>query len=691
MTTYRILGADLDGTLLGKPDATLAFRYAWTDLSDARRPLLCYLTGRALDDALETIQESDLPDPDYLISGSGTTVYDYRNGQVLKAFSDIFDETWDLDRVDAVLARQGQLRKRAAHHQGRYKTTWHGPDLTEAKIAELEHQLEAEGLDVVLLWYPDHRNVDVIPRHADKGNAMRWLLKQLGLNGEQCIVAGDAGSDSGLFFIPGVTGIIVRNAQPELFEATVKLSVYEAESVCADGVIEGLVHYGVLEDLPFLESVHPSLRQLGPKIQHLVDEGFAETLSSDQIDYLRTAYCKALEALRRNITPLGFSACSLNDNVTVGVAENYRSVWARDGAICVQGTLSVDAPDVRQCQIATLRTLLDATTPNGQVPANVRIDSGVPDYSGLGNICSIDSGLWTVIAFSEFVRTTRNMDLLREYQGTLHRIMSWLDAHDANHDFLLEIPEASDWTDLFGRSYNVLYDEVLWYHANFCYGRLLEQQGKHRRAGEYFRRARMIRAAILRQFWPSSHLHDEDSILNFAELQYSLGETQYLLAQVTPFDFNWRCDIYGNILACLFNVLDIERARGAFRFMWGVGINTPYPVANLYPAVTPGDRDWRSYYTVNLLNLPQHYHNGGIWPFIGAQWVRFINRLGMRDIALHELIKVAQLNQLGVLHDWEFNEWAHGTTGHPMGKAFQAWSASEFVSACNTLRIDRLC
>ena len=76
--------------------------------------------------------------------------------------------------------------------------------------------------------------------------------------------------------------------------------------------------------------------------------------------------------------------------------------------------------------------------------------------------------------------------------------------------------------------------------------------------------------------------------------------------------------MYGNILAVLFNVLDVARARIAFRFMWGVGINDPWPVKNLYPVVHSGDPDWRPYYTVNLLNLPHHYHNGGIWPFIGA-------------------------------------------------------------------------
>ena len=69
----------------------------------------------------------------------------------------------------------------------------------------------------------------------------------------------------------------------------------------------------------------------------------------------------------------------------------------------------------------------------------------------------------------------------------------------------------------------------------------------------------------------------------------------------------------------------------------GVGFMAyPYPVANLYPPVQAGAPDWRAYYTVNLLNLPAHYHNGGIWPFIGGMWVRFIHRLGLRDVACRD-------------------------------------------------------
>jgi len=100
------------------------------------------------------------------------------------------------------------------------------------------------------------------------------------------------------------------------------------------------------------------------------------------------------------------------------------------------------------------------------------------------------------------------------------------------------------------------------------------------------------------------------------------------------------------------NLLDIERARTAFRFMWGVGVNDPGPVANLYPVVQAGAPDWLAYYTINLLNLPHHYHNGGVWPFIGGMWMRFIYRLGFHGVALHELVQLAHLNHVGRDQEW---------------------------------------
>jgi sucrose-6-phosphatase len=681
----KLLSFDIDGTVYDNKTNSKDFANIWNNLRFKNPPLLCYNSGRLNDDVKNQIKQKILPSPDFIISGVGTNIYDYKKNQVLKEFSQILEEGWNLEKVDWVMHNlKLSVTKQPGHFQNEFKSSWFLQNATPEDINFIKARMKKSGLEVNII-YSSSIHLDILPKWANKGNSLEWLLKYLSIKPREVIVAGDSGNDAAMFAIPEINGIVVGNSQPELFEATKDLRVFFTEKTGPEAVFEGLRHFGLTwenfgppePENAFIELEHINLMDTNPLIG----------ITPQQIDFIKTGYEMAVKAIKKNITPIGFSACSMNDNDIVGTDENYQSVWARDGSIAIIGTIPLmHDKEIYDCQRHTLETLINNISMNGQIPSNVAINGQSPDYSGVGGICSIDSGLWTIIALHDFIKATKDMDFLRAHMAQLQRIMDWLSAQDGNNDALIEIPEAGDWTDLFGRSYNVLYDEVLWYRVNVCFGRLLELLGNNERAGDYLRWSQIIKQEILLNFWPTLKNKLYKSI-TFAERQYSLGDTRYLLAQVTPFDFSWRCDIYGNILAYLYDVLDKEKASMAFRFMWGVGVNEPFPVNNVYPSVNPGDPDWRPYYTINLLNLPHHYHNGGIWPFIGGGWVRFINKLGLHELALQELYRLAELNKLGNHEAWEFTEWAHGKTGRPMGKAYQTWSASEYILACHELKI----
>jgi len=681
----QLFSTDLDGTLLGNPESTHRFLRTWESLPRQTCPLLVYNSGRSVRDVRSLVTDRKLPKPDYIVGGVGTELHDPKNRPELANFGAQFGEGWDLRRVEEIVSAMSGIERQPPEFLHPYKSSWYWHRVDRERILELQRRLDEAGL-LVTVVYSSLRDLDVLPRCAAKGNALAWLCERLKVPLAAVLVAGDTGNDSSMFLLPDVRGIVVENAQPELFEAVVKLPVFVARQIMADGVLEGLNHFGVIPEIPRPRSLPARDRARASWRGMIFGPESLRSLAPEDRELIATGYENALLALRKNLTPLGFSACSLADNVVTGTDVNYRSVWARDGCFTVIQTIEMDDPDLRDMQARTLRTLLDAASLTGQVPANVRIETREADYSGVGGICSIDSGLWLIVAVYHYVTHTGDMSLLHEYSLRLQRIMDWLSAHDSNGDGLIEVPEAGDWTDLFGRSYHVLYDEVLWYRANVCYGRLLEYQQEFPRAADYLRWSQHIAGKVKESFWPATNT-EQSRPVSFSERQLSLGDSQYLLAEITPFGFNWRCDVYANILAFLMNVIDVERARTAFRFMWGVGVNDPYPVANLYPAVQAGDPDWRAYYTVNLLNLPHHYHNGGVWPFVGGMWVRFVHRLGLHDIARNELVKLARVNQLGKAQAWEFNEWVHGTTGRPMGKAYQAWSAAAYLKACQELQV----
>jgi len=103
-----------------------------------------------------------------------------------------------------------------------------------------------------------------------------------------------------------------------------------------------------------------------------------------------------------------------------------------------------------------LETTLRAQSPDGRLPNYVDATSGRPEFGGIGNIAGIDGPMWVVRTAYHYLRMTGDQDFAKKYFNRIHKVMKWLGSHDTNYCGLLEVPEASDWADLFPRSYNVL-------------------------------------------------------------------------------------------------------------------------------------------------------------------------------------------------------------------------------------------
>ncbi len=124
--------------------------------------------------------------------------------------------------------------------------------LTEAMAVEVLPQLESllpkQGLDIKLI-YSTGQDLDILPRHSDKGLAMQFLRQQWGIAPEQTVVCGDSGNDLALFSVGEERGIIVGNAQKELLKWHNANPVdyrYLAQANCAGGILEGLNYFRFL-------------------------------------------------------------------------------------------------------------------------------------------------------------------------------------------------------------------------------------------------------------------------------------------------------------------------------------------------------------------------------------------------------------------------------------------------------------
>src|SRR5690606_784918 len=164
-------------------------------------------------------------------------------------------------------------------------------------------------------------------------------------------------------------------------------------------------------------------------------------------------------------------------------------------------------------------------------------------------------------------------------------------------------------------------------------------------------------------------------------IEVELGERPFYLPYVAFRDFADRFDTLGNLMAILLGVADKHKAKRILVYIDATGLAEPWPLRALYPPIRPGEPDWRTCYRVRNLNQPDHYHNGGSWPFIGGIYVAALVKAGRHEQATYELAKLAAMNRQGRRDEWEFNEWFHGLSGRPLGQAGQSWSAALYLFA----------
>jgi glycogen debranching enzyme len=382
-----------------------------------------------------------------------------------------------------------------------------------------------------------------------------------------------------------------------------------------------------------------------------------------QLESIDAIYDAAIESLRRCCCQWGLRAS--------GRTPGHHQIWARDSVIASLGARFAPDNEIQNALRASLVLLRDHRASSGAIPNNVDGATRRPNFRAYA-----DGGLWWIIGST----------LLGPDPEVVREVLRWYEYQDVDQSGLLSMQEGSDWQDLFCTRGKGLYLNCLYVLAL-------------RRAAELFggedgerlhSRAALVAARINACFWYAgdgnmlrhiSHTFSTDG----PPQQVSLGhprwmpEKRYLTDEryYVPY-LGFRSvgewfDSLGNLLAILAGVADTQKTSIILDFIACHSLDI-WPVRSLTPVVLPGDPDWRDYY--GTLNAPHHYHNGGVWPFLGGFYIAALVKAGRSDAAATALRRLAQLNSLG-----QFNEWHHGETGQPMGVEDQAWSAGMYLFA----------
>ena len=372
---------------------------------------------------------------------------------------------------------------------------------------------------------------------------------------------------------------------------------------------------------------------------------------------------RCVELLRRNLGSQGILAATPSKAADT---RGYAAVFGRDAAICALGMAVSGDEALIQASATGLLTLGAHQAPNGQIPKFVDTTHATADFWYLG---CIDATLWWLIAIAHLDAIVPQQRLRRRLAPRIRKAIFWLQCQEHQSFFLLQQNEASDWADIMPRSGFVLYTNALWLHVKSLF-RLVRREETLDNAEHLFhpfgKPLAEYRRARLLAHYARDRARNRDLYLSFVNFSF----------------FGDEGDAFGNILAILTGLADRAQAQRVVRALRQRGADDGYPLRALCDPVPEDSYLWRPYMLRHRQNLPWQYHNGGIWPFVGAFWVLALKAADDEPGAWAALERVAEVNALA---RWRFSEWLHGQTLKCAGMAGQSWNAAAFLMAYHAL------
>lgn len=235
----RALVTSLDHNLVGNPQA-LSKLIAL--LKEHRKSTLFVVaTNRRLDSALRLLKHYKLPEPDTLITSSGTEICYAPNLNKDKYWAKHIDFHWGRRNIKELLDAHPGLYLQPKSEQTPFKISYYlNKDVTDLDhINGILHQ-EDESANVQLSF---DKYLDILPMRASKGMALRYVADRWQIPLEHILVIGGSGADENM--MRGNTlAAVVANRHDEEFSQLQELErIYYAKQSYEEGILEAIDHY----------------------------------------------------------------------------------------------------------------------------------------------------------------------------------------------------------------------------------------------------------------------------------------------------------------------------------------------------------------------------------------------------------------------------------------------------------------
>jgi len=240
-STSHLMITDIDNTLVGDNESM----FHLLKLLEQYRETIAWgvATGRSLELTIEAMTEYDIPVPDILICSVGTEIYYGPDLRMDKGWQQHISDKWKPEQIKATLQELDFLSSQEAEGQRAHKISYYMEDKPDY-LAEVHRRLWEEKLPCEVI-YSHGQFLDILPKRASKGKAIKYLKYKYEFPSSKVMVAGDSGNDEDM--IRGKdNGLVVGNHSEELEKLRGKTRIYFSSKTYAAGIIDGLVHYGFI-------------------------------------------------------------------------------------------------------------------------------------------------------------------------------------------------------------------------------------------------------------------------------------------------------------------------------------------------------------------------------------------------------------------------------------------------------------
>jgi len=204
-------------------------------------------TGRRLDVALRLMKKHRIPEPDILITSSGTEIYYAPKLTPDRAWAQHIDYHWTPHKIRPMLEDYPGLERQPKSEQSRFKLSYYiDPDIADfEEIKRMLHQQE-QAVHAQLAF---GQYLDIMPIRASKGMALRFVADRWQIPLERILVAGGSGADEDMMRGNTLAAVVANRHNEELAQLGDAEGIYLAEKPFSAGILEALEHYQFFNQL----------------------------------------------------------------------------------------------------------------------------------------------------------------------------------------------------------------------------------------------------------------------------------------------------------------------------------------------------------------------------------------------------------------------------------------------------------